>query len=417
MSMHDHKVTRSANSTRSIQPTGHCLSDLDPQRFGRRYVVFNPGGSQIADLIARARRELPGLAAPDVVHRVMTHNPDVLWAIARRDRFSAADPRGDGFVAMLPLNEAGLEKLVQGTFDPSNPDLGLMTTQSEKPAGIYIWAIHAPGRLAGGVPLAFEKICTPMYREADLYARAATIDGRRFLEVLGFQQALTWRGKAVAPHLHVYRRGSGSVDPSPLYDSYHGNALQKGLTVTVARSMEDLARIIAVRSAVYIGEQSCPYDEEFDGNDLSATHLLGYIGDEPAGCLRIRYFADFAKVERLAVRQEYRSTRLSFQMVRAAIDLCRVKGYRRLYGHAQKRLVPFWSRFGFKVFDGAQELVFSDFDYIEMVLEIERHPHAIAIGTDPYTIIRPEGCWHKPGVLEKSAQRVIARPSIGGLSP
>ena len=39
-----------------------------------------------------------------------------------------------------------------------------------------------------------------------------------------------------------------------------------------------------MRSAVYIGEQECPYEEEFDGNDLAATHLIGYVGNEPAGC-------------------------------------------------------------------------------------------------------------------------------------
>lgn len=412
MSMHDHKVTRAANLARSGQPALHFLGDLDPRRFARRHVVFNPSGCQVGELIAGACRELPGLASADVVHRVMTHNPDVLWAIARRDRFSAAAPKGEGFVAMLPLNEAGLEQLVQGTFDTSNPDLSLLTTQSEKPAGIYIWAIHALGRLAGGLPLAFEKICTPLYQEADLYARAVTIDGHRFLEALGFRQGLLRHGKAIAPHLHVYRRRFETAEPRPLYDSYQGPSTEKKLTVTVARSMEDLARVISIRSAVYVGEQICPYDEEFDGNDLSATHLVGYMGDEPAGCLRIRYFADFAKVERLAVRQEFRNTRLSFQLVRAAIDLCRVKGYRRLYGHAQKRLVPFWSRFGFKVFEGARELVFSDFDYVEMALDTDRHPDAIAIGTDPYKIIRPEGRWHCPGILEVSAQRAATRPSI-----
>lgn len=414
MSMHDHKVTRSANLARSSQPAGHPLSALDPRRFARRHVVFSPSGSQVAELISRARRELPGLTTADVVHQVMTYNPDVLWAIARRDRFSATNPRGEGFVAMLPLNQAGLDRLVEGSFDASNPDLSLLTTQSEKPAGIYIWAIHALGRLAGGVPLAFEKICTPLYQDADLYARAVTIEGHRFLEALGFRQGVVREGRVVAPHLHVYRRSFEGAEPSPLYDSYRGDPSEKKLTVTVARSMEDLARVIAVRSAVYVGEQTCPYDEEFDGNDLSATHLVGYVGDEPAGCLRIRYFADFAKVERLAVRREFRSTRLSFQMVRAAIDLCRVKGYRRLYGHAQKRLVPFWSRFGFRVFEGAQELVFSDFDYVEMVLETERHPDAISIGSDPYKIIRPEGRWHRPGVLERSAEREVTRPSISG---
>ena len=122
-----------------------------------------------------------------------------------------------------------------------------------------------------------------------------------------------------------------------------------GLSVSVARSFDDLMRVVSIRSAVYIGEQECPYDEEFDGNDTSGTHLIGYVGTEPAGCIRIRYFADFAKIERLAVRKEYRTTRLSFQLVRAAIELCQMKGYRRLYGHAQKRLVNFWSRFGFQL--------------------------------------------------------------------
>nr|WP_055038793.1 GNAT family N-acetyltransferase [Blastochloris viridis] len=181
------------------------------------------------------------------------------------------------------------------------------------------------------------------------------------------------------------------------------------MSVTVARSMEDLMRVASVRSAVYISEQECPYAEEFDGNDLSATHLIGYVGHEPAGCLRIRCFADFAKLERLAVRREFRNTRLSFQLVRAAIELCRVKGYQRLYGHAQKRLVNFWGRFGFKTFESGRELVFSDFDYVEMVLDASRHPQSITIGVDPYLIIRPEGRWHMPGVLEKSATRRVSR--------
>jgi hypothetical protein len=45
-----------------------------------------------------------------------------------------------------------------------------------------------------------------------------------------------------------------------------------------------------------------------------------------------------------------------------------------------------------------------------MVLEMDRHPDAIALGTDPYRIIRPEGRWHMPSVLEKSASRPLTRP-------
>lgn len=55
----------------------------------------------------------------------------------------------------------------------------------------------------------------------------------------------------------------------------------------------------------------------------------------------MRFFADFAKLERLAVRRAYRRSGLAFALVRAGIELSRVKGYQRIYGHAQKRLVPF----------------------------------------------------------------------------
>jgi hypothetical protein len=56
--------------------------------------------------------------------------------------------------------------------------------------------------------------------------------------------------------------------------------------------------------------------------------------------------------------------------------------------------------------------VFSDFDYVEIVLDTTPHPQAISIGVDPYVMIRPEGRWHVPGILERSAIRPVTRPSV-----
>ena len=184
------------------------------------------------------------------------------------------------------------------------------------------------------------------------------------------------------------------------------------VSVRVVRSMDEMARVIAIRSAVYMGEQHCPFEEEFDGNDFSATHLICHQGHEPVGCMRIRYFADFAKLERLAVRNESRNAGLAGQIVDAAIELCRKKGYRVLYAHSQKRLLKFWEQRGFKRMPGAREFVFSDFDYVEVKLETEKHPQSITLGEDPYVLIRPEGQWDMPGILELSASRGAApRPS------
>jgi predicted GNAT family N-acyltransferase len=329
-------------------------------------------------------------------------------ALARKSKFDPVHPQGEGFIAILPLNSLGLQMLALNTLNGANPELHLIAKADERPAGIYMWAVFAPGPLAAGMALFMEKMATPQYAGVNLYSRPNTEVGVHFNEVLGFRRG-TRIGNIEAPNVWLFQREK----VRPLYDSYVPGAARHQIGIAIARTMEDFSRIIAVRSAVYIGEQECPYEEEYDGNDLAgASHLLAYIGDEPAGCLRVRFFADFAKLERLAVRKEFRKTRTSFQLVKAGLQLCQKKGYRRAYGHSQTRLVNFWGRFGFHTFEGAKSFVFSDFDYVELVTEIEPDSDAITIGADPYVIIRPEGRWHEPGILEKSASRQVTRPSV-----
>ena len=187
------------------------------------------------------------------------------------------------------------------------------------------------------------------------------------------------------------------------------------LDVRVARSFEDLMRVVTIRAAVYMAEQNCPYAEEFDGNDFAGTHMLGFVGSEPVACLRIRYFAGFAKLERVAVRHEYRNTRISFRIIREALDFCRRKGFTRIYGHARDELVPLWRMFGFREMPDRAPVVFSDFSYTEMINDSAPHENAIELGSDPYLMIRPEGDWDKPSILEASVERDASR-SIRDLS-
>ena len=125
-------------------------------------------------------------------------------------------------------------------------------------------------------------------------------------------------------------------------------SVDKRTSIRIARTMNDLMMVASIRSAVYMAEQDCPYGEEFDGNDLVAAHFIGFVGNEPVACLRARFFADFAKVERLAVRHQYRKSTIAFRLVRECVTFLKRKGYRRIYGQAQDRLVDFWARFGAK---------------------------------------------------------------------
>ncbi|MBW8709399.1 MAG: GNAT family N-acetyltransferase [Alphaproteobacteria bacterium] len=365
----------SLEPVREVQHGKYKLDELDAARVAKHLVIFEPSEQVIADLVDKARLSIPALAPTAEALRVQRHNPICIMALARKSKFDPRQPVGEGFIAILPLNELGLQVLALDSFDATRPDLRLIAGPTERPAGIYMWGVYAPGSLAAGIALFMEKMSSPQYAGVSLYSRPITEMGRKYQEVLGLTQGVQI-GATKAPHIWTFPR----TPQPPIYDSYVPRSGQKTVGITVARNLEDLGRIIALRSAVYIGEQECPYEEEFDGNDLAATHLLAYIGDEPAGGLRLRFFADFAKLERLVVRKEFRKTRTAFQLVNAGLDLCRKKGYRRAYGHSQTRLVNFWGRFGFRTFDGAKSFVFSDFDYVELAADLEPDSDAVRIG-------------------------------------
>lgn len=178
------------------------------------------------------------------------------------------------------------------------------------------------------------------------------------------------------------------------------------IKVDVARSLDEIMTALAVRSVIFMGEQSCPYDEEFDGNDFAgATHLVVRVGGEPAGTLRLRWFAGFAKLERVAVRREHRGGPTSSALITAGLDLVRRKGYRKLLGHAQAHLISFWERFGARIRPDRDRFIFSDCEYVEMEWDLEPSTDSLNLNTNPLILIRPEGRWDEPGVLDRSAVR------------
>ncbi len=386
------------NATSGHQPA-RSLDKMTVLQMARRTVIFTVDGPGIATLVDRARRDIPGLTSNAMFQSVANHNPDTFWAIARRDHFDIASPEGEGFLAVLPLTHEGTRRLVDGRLDTRNPELCYIARQSERPAGIYVWAIHAKGTVAAAIPLVLEKFSAPLYRGINIYSRPVTKEGLRVLEPLGFSPGASC-DELFTAKLQMLDR-SGDI---PAVET----AQRDPVSIRVARTMDDIARVIAIRGAIYMGEQRCPFEEEFDGNDFSATHLICHKDGEPVGCMRIRYFADFAKLERLAVRNEGRGSGLAGRLLEAAIELCRKKGYRVLYAHSQKRFLKVWEARGFRRM-GSRDLVFSDFDYVEVKLETEKHPQSITLADDPYVLIRPEGQWDRPGILERSVSRGICQ--------
>ena len=414
MTAHDIRISGTGKlADDDAQRSSRRLDDPAILALARRLVVFNVAGDQIAALMDRARKTIPTLTSAEVVQRLASYNPDCFWAIAHRDRFNVNAPVGEGYVAFLPLTKQGLSQLLDGSLDRRNPPLSVISAQHEKPAGIYVWHVYAPGKLAAGVPLIVQKMWNLQCQDVDIYSWSINSEAARFVEGMGLRLAPKLAG-STAPQFHLFRRSRPRHQEATLCAMPSPHSPEPYVSVRVARTIDDLMRAAVIRGAVFIGEQKRPYDEEFDGNDFTATHLIGYVGSEPAGCLRIRYFSDFAKLERLVVRKEFRSSGLARQLVSTGVEFCRTKGYTRMCTYAQKRLVKFWGKCGFSIADASRELVFSDFDYVEMVCHTTPAAATISFETDPYVIIRPEGSWQQTGILERSKARGVGRPSAEG---
>jgi predicted GNAT family N-acyltransferase len=418
MTAHDIRISGDARvNADSARRMTRPVDDPAILSLARRLVVFTADGGEIERLMDVARKAIPGLTSAEVVQRVASHNPDCFWGIAHRQSFDVNTPVGEGYVSFLPLNKAGLRQLLDGSLDRRNPPLSLVTAQHEKPAGIYVWHVYAPGKLAAAVPLAIQKMWNPQCQDVDLYSWSINAEAARFVEGMGFRLAPKLQG-STAPQFHTFRRSRMLLQEQRNSLAMSGSGLDPNVSVCVARNIDDVMKAAVIRGAVYVGEQECPYDEEYDGNDFTATHLIGYVGGEPAGCMRIRNFADFAKLERLAVRKEFRNQGLASQIVRAGLGFCEMKGYTRILAYAQIRLVDFWGKFGFRHAADPRKLVFSDFDYVELVCQTPRVAQAISFDTDPYVVLRPEGNWQTPCILELSRDRGVKEgpPVIDGIA-
>jgi predicted GNAT family N-acyltransferase len=322
---------------------------------------------------------------------VQHHNPDSFWGLWAREGERHALV---GFYCQLILNEAGHCALLRRAIALKNPDARYLCSPGEKPAAIYIWATVAERKFDMIRPMLARSL--GHYSGIPYYATLATEAGFRAGK-LGGMRPVTPDDDRIGG-LFVLKLGYSHKVKAP------------DIQVVAVTTTEQLEQARAVRAVVFMGEQKCPYAEEFDGNDLCATHILGLVDGEPAGCARVRYFGEFAKIERLSVLSRYRRTELKYKLVAYVEELVRRKGYNLLYGHPQQRILTFWTRLGYEEVRRNASFRFSDHDYTEMRKFLPPHPDRLTLHDDPMVLVRPEGDWEREGVLERSASRPVTRP-------
>ncbi len=116
----------------------------------------------------------------------------------------------------------------------------------------------------------------------------------------------------------------------------------------IAESPDDRLKAFVVRGIVFVGEQGTSYEIERDEHEDEAIHILGEIDGEPIAAGRIRFLGEQAKLERLAVRKEWRGRGYGDELLAFAMGVARDRGFRKLKLHAQVVAKGFYSRHGFR---------------------------------------------------------------------
>jgi predicted GNAT family N-acyltransferase len=348
--------------------------------------------------------------APDeVIRHALANSADAFWGIFRRSD-DAREPTLIGYYAFLLLNESGHDRLLERRFDAKQPVAETLASTPTETRAVYVWSVVARNGLTAIAGPTITTLMAERYAGLPVYATIATNGGMNVARRTGYRPVSP--GDDRLGGLFVLDRHV--ADREALARRQHDRArrLASRIRVVVVSNGEQLAQALAIRASVFMAEQQCPYEEEFDANDYTCTHFLGYIDDKPAATMRLRYFADWVKFERIAVLPKYRrQTLVAGEIVRAVVEFSRRKGYRAGYGTAQKRYARFWKHFGFEVMPARDTpIVFSDHEYIEILGRFEPHPNPITISGDPFVIMRPEGRWDEPGVLEQSRDRPATNP-------
>jgi predicted GNAT family N-acyltransferase len=119
-------------------------------------------------------------------------------------------------------------------------------------------------------------------------------------------------------------------------------------------SKEDWEMARGIRQLVFVEEQACPPEEEWDEHDASSRHFIGLVDGLPVATARWRTVPFegrlVAKLERFAVRPGHRGRGYGRALVRTVQADARRAGFHTFIIHAQAHLEHYYSGLGFVAF-------------------------------------------------------------------
>jgi predicted GNAT family N-acyltransferase len=121
------------------------------------------------------------------------------------------------------------------------------------------------------------------------------------------------------------------------------------LDIHWASGPHDLSGAIGVREQVFCVEQGVPVEEEIDGRDEQALHLVAVEDGRVVATLRLLLEGPNAKIGRVAVQRDRRRRGIALRMLDLAVDAAREHGCERASLASQLYATGLYEQAGFAV--------------------------------------------------------------------
>lgn len=144
---------------------------------------------------------------------------------------------------------------------------------------------------------------------------------------------------------------------------------RRAISIGLAKGKKDLNEALRIRHAVFTKEQGIDQKLDRDGLDKKATHIIARCSGKAVGTMRIIFYNQKAKLERLAVLKAYRGCGIGKIITKYAIRYCKRKSVKEITLHAQFYLYDFYGKLGFR--KKGSKFLEAGIEHIEMVMKLK----------------------------------------------
>ena len=189
---------------------------------------------------------------------------------------------------------------------------------------IAIYEFHSKGGNKGAQMdvVGFDEIVLPNERKGSLWQRQPDFRAKSILSEL----------KSITKDSVVF----GNNDKNECY-------IKK-----INSDAEEFYIVKEIRRNIFIKEQNVTEEEEYDGLDKDAIHLIGYFEEEPVATLRIINHGKSIQIGRVSVLLAYRGLGIGKKMMIEALNIINIESKgKEIYLESQLDKIHFYEKFGF----------------------------------------------------------------------